>query len=116
MRLYEFAGDQKSDPVLVTLTGLLKQIQGRIEDTGAASPASLTAILSMLRDSNVNISPEDFRSMVKNEPLVNIIDNIKGDKVFFKGQSDTSNDLESDEDAEETVSKMAKKASKNPQL
>jgi hypothetical protein len=115
VRLYEFAGEQRSDPLLVSLVGLLKQVQGRIEDTGATAPASLTAILSMLRANNVNISPEDFRIMVKNEPLVNIIDNIKGDQVFFHGQSETTDEVEPD-DAEETISKMAKKASKKPQL
>ena len=49
--------------------------------------------------------------MISKEPLVNIIDDIKGDEVIFKGQKTDGKTPMSVDDAEKTVAKMAQRAS-----
>jgi hypothetical protein len=95
--------------------GILKQIQGRIKDTGSTSEFSLDALLNKLRDAGMTFSPEDFREISKTEPVSNIISNIKGDKVIFVGQVEEPEEQGPDE-AKKTIDKMSKKAAKKPQL
>jgi hypothetical protein len=49
--------------------------------------------------------------MIKEAPLKNIIDNIQGDSIVFKGEhgKDNKADVESDKE-EKTIDKMAKRA------
>jgi len=115
MRLYEFAGDEDSTPTKLKLVGILKQIQGRMEDTGATSEFSLDALLNKLRDAGMSFDAQDFREIAKKEPVSNIISNIKGDKVVFVGQMEEPEERDKDK-SEKTLNKMAKKASKKPQL
>ena len=115
MRLFEFAGDEESTPTKLKLVGILKQIQGRIKDTGATSEFSLEALLNKLQDAGMTFSAEDFIEISKNEPVSNIISNIKGDKVIFVGQTEEPEEQGPDE-AQKTIDKMAKKAAKKPQL
>jgi hypothetical protein len=108
VRLYEFAGD---DSMRVKLTGIISQIHAKSRDQGFKKPFSLTALLNILGDEGIPLDEEQFREMVKEAPLKNLISNIKGNKVVFKGDSDTS-DSELEEPGADTkvLDKMAKRA------
>lgn len=107
MRLYEFVDELES--IKVKLIGLLKQYQGRIGDTGASKPASLTAILNLLASEGINLSPEEFRKMSLDSPINNVISNIQGDNVIFKGQTNSPEPLDQEE-SEKIIDKMSKRA------
>lgn len=100
----------------IKLVGILKQFQGRIEDSGAKKPIRLGAILNLLRDNEMSISEEDFREMATEEPVSNIISNIKdGDKVYFKGQYEEPEKMEPDQ-ADKKLDQMSKRAAKKTEL
>ena len=92
------------------LMAALYQIAGRIEDTDADTPVSLKSVLGMLSELGINLSRDQFTSMVSQEPLNNIIANVQGDNVVFLGQStESSGAMKPDQDTA-TLEKMAKRA------
>ena len=116
MRLYEFAGDSIDDNSPdVKLVGILKQIQGRLEDTGSIKSFSLSSLLNKLRDAGLSFSEQGFRDIAQGEPISNIISDIQGDKVVFVGQESEPEDTGPDE-SEKTIDRMSKKATKKPEL
>jgi len=94
------------------LTSILSQIHGRLEDTGAKSKISLTALLKKLSDGGVNLTAKQFRDMVEEEPLKNLIANVSGDQVVFLGQSKDKSDSMDPDQSTHTLEKMAKRAEK----
>jgi hypothetical protein len=115
MRLFEFAGDiapGEDDPLAIEITAVVSQIVSRIEDTDSKERMSVKALLNKLDDADINISEEQLRDMIKHEPLSNLIANIQGDKVIFKGQTDEPNDAFEPDASTKTLKKMAKRAEK----
>lgn len=115
MKIREIFEDyESSDSLRVNLTGILSQIRGRIEDTGANKTISLDALLNKLQDAGITLSKRQFIDMIDDVPLKKIIANVSGNKVVFMGQSD---DEETDsldpEQSTKTLEKMAKRASKD---
>jgi hypothetical protein len=53
--------------------------------------------------------------MLDEPPLSNLISNIKGDQVIFKGIGPDTEELD-DEQSEKTLDSMAKRAAKKPEL
>lgn len=110
MLLYEF---DSQDPLRVKLTAVMSQLKSRREDTGAEKPMSTTALLNLLRDNEIAVSKEDLFKMIKKAPLKNIIKNISGHKVLFKGDVDNDDTEAPDEDeSSKQLEKMASKATK----
>lgn len=109
MKLYELDHD---DPNEIKLVGIITQIYNRIKDTGFTKKYNLTSLLNTLSDAGIHIDEFDFRDMINDHPLNNLIADIKGDSVIFKGDSDTSTDVEKPHKSTSTLEKMAKKASK----
>ena len=116
MRLNEFAISEEDDSLRVNLTGIVSQLLGRIQDTGTKKSFSLTAFLNLLSKHGIPIDEDQLRDMVSQEPLKNLISNIKGDQVIFKGGSeDDDGSMDSSmepEDTTGTLKKMANRASK----
>jgi hypothetical protein len=108
MRLFEF---QLDDPLRIKLVAATNQLKSRMEDTANNEPMSTDAFLSLLRNKyDITIDKSDLFDMVKKDPMKNIIDNINGNEIIFKGQR--SNELGvSPDEAEQTVAKMAHRAS-----
>jgi hypothetical protein len=109
MRLFEFADN---DPLRVKLVAVVSQLKSRISDTNTKEPMTTDALIELLAQNDIEVDKSDLYDMVKKEPLSNIIQNINGHEVIFKGQ--TSNDM-SDLDPgenEKTREKMAKSALK----
>jgi hypothetical protein len=112
MRLFEFEDD---DSLRVRLAGLVSQLRGRALDTGAKEPYSLAALRNKLHDAEINLDDEELRDMLEDPPLSNLIANIKGDQVIFKGIGPDTAELD-DEQSERTLDTMAKRAAKKPEL
>lgn len=96
------------------LTGIISQILSRIEDTGFKKEYSLKSLLNTLSEKGYDIDREEFMDMIKNPPLKNIIANVKGNTVVFKGaEQETDDSLAVDQDeTSDTLEKMAKRAEK----
>lgn len=111
MKLYEL---DNLDHDSILLTGIVSQILNRIKDTGFDKEYKLDSLLNILSDRGLDIDREEFIDMIKNPPLKNLITNIKGDKIIFKGQDSESDSLNMKPDETSgTLEKMAKRASKS---
>lgn len=109
MRLFEFADN---DPLRVKLVAVASQLKSRISDTNTKEPMSTDALIELLAQNDIEVDKSDLYDMVKKEPLSNIIQNINGHEVLFKGQtSNDAGDLDPGEN-EKTREKMAKSAMK----
>lgn len=70
-------------------------------------------ILEYFQTYDVILDREDLYNMIKVPPLKNVIDNIQGDTVIFKGQESEATEMPDDPEAEKkTVKQMAKRAMK----
>jgi hypothetical protein len=109
MRLFEFADN---DPLRVKLVAVVSQLKSRISDTNTKEPMTTDALIELLAQNDIEVDKADLYDMVKKEPLSNIIQNINGHEVIFKGQtSNDEGDLDPGEN-EKTREKMAKAAIK----
>lgn len=109
MRLFEFADN---DPLRVKLVAVTSQLKSRISDTNTKEPMTTDALIELFAQNDIEIDKSDLYDMVKKEPLSNIIQNINGHEVIFKGQS-ASDESELDPgENEKTRAKMAKSAMK----
>lgn len=108
MRLYEFQND---DSEQVKLTGIISQLYGRIVDTDTDKKFSLKSLINILAKNGFSVSEPEFREMAKVPPLSNLIANVTGDSVVFKGQDD-SNEVVAPDQTSKTLDKMAKRAAK----
>jgi len=104
--------DVLDDALPVKLTAIVSQIHSSSNDQGFKKPFSLKAMLNKLRDNDISLSAQQFREMIEEAPLKNLIANVKGDDIIFKGDKDTSDDeLETPDSSTDTLDKMAKRAS-----
>jgi hypothetical protein len=102
MRLFEFSDD---DPLRVKLVSVVSQLKSSSE------PITTDDLLHTLLKNDISVEKSDLYDMVKKEPLKNIIDNISGDEVTFKGQAGNPENQGPDEN-EKVRQQMAKKALK----
>lgn len=112
MLLFEF--DQKQDSAMVAqIVALTNQLEQEIED-GEIDPDnySVDNLLDYFQEYDIILDADDLYNMIKVPPLKDIITNIQGDKVVFKGhQGKPAFDAPEGED-KKTVAKMAKHALK----
>lgn len=111
MFLYEF--DQDS-VVISKIVALINQIKQDI-DHRHIDPENYTVdqLLSYFQKYDVILDVNDLYSMIKVPPLKELIDNIQGDKVVFKGFKGEENSIDAPpQDNKKTVAQMAKRASK----
>jgi len=108
MALFEFVND---DPLRVKLVAITDQLKDRYSHSN--KPMSVDSFLQLLNNNDISVDISDLRDMISKEPLVNIIDDIKGDEVFFKGQKQSDKMPTSPDEKEKTVAKMAQRASDN---
>jgi hypothetical protein len=107
MLLHEFVENNED---MVLLTGIVSQIFNRIKDTGFNKEYSLKSLLDTLSDRGLDLDREEFEKMIKHQPLKHLISNIKGDKIIFKGKSETDTDAMDPDETTSTLEKMAKRA------
>jgi hypothetical protein len=115
VKLYElFESDdfENDDPVRVATTAVLSQLKADIDDSAYKGKFTVKALLSKLHDNGVKISHERLLELVKEEPWSNLISNVKGDDVKFKGEPDEHSGSEEPDDTSSTLDSMAKRAAK----
>jgi len=104
-----FLREFTDNSLAVRLSSVVRQLKARRDDTAAKEPMSVRSFINHLRDNDLYVTKEDLIDMIKNPPLKNIIHNIKGDRVVFKGDSSTDADQPSD-DTEDTLDTMSRRA------
>lgn len=108
MRLYEFVED---NPLKVKLVTLTDQLKDRFMELDPEEPVKVDDFLEYLRRHDVVIDKSDFYDIVKKDPLKNMIRNVKGQDIFFKGQEIPDNNIDGPE-ASKIVKSMASKQAK----
>jgi len=109
MRLYEL---ENSKELVTKITVLSDQLKNDIQK-GLISPNfTVDMLLDYFRKYNVVLDKKDLYNMILTYPLKNVISNIQGDKVVFKGmpQQPAVPDAPPPEQSKDIVSKMAHKA------
>jgi hypothetical protein len=106
MFLFELDGP---DPLLTKIVTVSDQLKSLV-DKGSAKDWTLDQLKAYFQKYDVSLDQEDLYNMIKKAPLKNVISNIQGDKVIFKGsEAPTSPDAD---DNQKVVNQMAHNAMK----
>jgi len=108
MRLYEFVDD---NPLRVKLVALTDQLKDRFMELDPDEPVKVDDFLEYLRRHDIVIDKGDFYDIVKEEPLRNMIRNVKGQDIYFKGQTINDQPVGAPE-ASKIIKSMASKQAK----
>ena len=99
------------DPSSTKLAALGQFLLGRAQDTNAKKTVNVDTFIGLARDMGIDITPERLQILSTQDPLRNIIANIEGDTVVFKGAGEeTVAPNMSVDQARATVNQMAKRA------
>ena len=116
LELFEAPDFEDDDPLRVATTAVLSQIKSDIEDSAYKGKFTVKALLKKLADNGVKMTHAQLIELVKEEPWSNLISNIKGDKVMFKGEPDEHSGSEEPDDTSSTMDRMAKRAAKKQEM
>lgn len=110
MRLFELA----NDPKLTKLIAATDQLRTYLETGKITQNWTLDQLLSYFRKFDLVLSPNDIYGMLQQKPLKNVVSNVQGDQVIFKGleQPEPAAEAPPPEQSKEVVAKMAQKAMK----
>ena len=106
MLLYELDGP---DPLLAKIITVSDQLKSLV-DKGSAKDWTLDQLLAYFQKYDVSLDKKDLYSMIKKPPLKDVITNIQGDKVIFKGTEDPV--APEQDDSQKVVKQMASQAMK----
>lgn len=108
MYLYELV----NDPKLVKLIAAVDQLNTALTDKKITDNWPVEKLLTYFRKFDLTLSKENLYSMIQTKPLKNVINNIEGDTVIFKGlqQQPQQTEAPPPEQSQEIVAKMAKSA------
>ena len=112
MQINEIAS---SSPDKDRLAAIGQFLLGRAEDTGAKKSISINSFIKIAQDLGMSISSSQLKTLSTEEPLSNIIADVRGDdesgEVIFKGADiSTDDNTMSVDQARKTVDQMAKRA------
>lgn len=105
MRLYEFTGP---DPMVTKLVAVSDQLKSDLEKNEANSNMMVPEFLQYLKKFDIIVDKTDLYDMIKKMPLKNLITNIQGDKIVFKGFG--TPEAPPEEESQKVVAGMAKQA------
>jgi hypothetical protein len=103
MRLYEFA-----DPMITKLVAIADQLKSDLEKGEADPNMSVPDFLQYLKKYDIIYDKTDLYDMIKKLPLKNLISNIQGDNIVFKGFG--TPEAPPEDESKNIVAGMAKKA------
>jgi len=109
MRLFELDIGVGIGAKLVAVTDQLKT---DLENNKLNFGMTTDQLLNYFQDYDIILDVTDLYNMIQVPPLKQVITNIQGDKVIFKGQSDDSDNPDQESDQDKIVSQMANKAMK----
>jgi hypothetical protein len=107
MRLYEF--DDESAYV-TKIVALSNQLKNDLDNGEIPLDFSVDNLQDYFRRYDVILDREDLYNMIKRPPLKDVIRNIQGDKVVFKGQNAPGEQPK--DDNQKVVAQMAQNALK----
>lgn len=109
MRLFEL----EADPGLATkLVAVTDQLKTDLDNGKLNFGMTTDQLLDYFQDYDIILDVTDLYNMIQVPPLKQVVKNIQGDKVVFKGQTDDSDNPDQKSEQEKTVAQMAKKAMK----
>lgn len=110
MRLFEL----ENDPRLTKLIAATDQLKSMLDQNKIKENWKLDKLLTYFRRFDLILSPDDIYNMIKQKPLKNVISNVEGSDVIFKGLEPKEPPAEAPpaEQSKEVVAKMAKHAMK----
>ena len=107
MRLFELTD---IDPQTAKLIAVTDQLRVGL-DKNPDLQWSTDDLLQYFQKYDITLDITDFYDMIKKPPLNNVISNIQGDKVIFKGQDTSTPATSTDKtDSKKIVKQMAKSA------
>jgi hypothetical protein len=107
MYLFEFDENEK----LIRIIAAADQLKIALDQGQIQSNWDVETLLSYFRDFDIILSNTDLYNMITKKPLKNIISNIEGDEVVFKGLEPIQDtEAPPPEQSKEVVAKMAKGA------
>jgi hypothetical protein len=114
MKLYELteSDDLSSNPMRVATTAALAGIKAKIEDTGYKGEYKVKSLLHTLRKHGISLNKEELIKSIKQPPWSNLIADIKGDRVIFKGEAEPDSASMDPDETTGTLEKMADRAGK----
>ncbi len=101
------------DPDATKLAAIGQFLLKRAQDTDAVKPMSVDAFVKIARENGINMTADRFKLLASQQPLNNIIDNIQGDEIIWKGTQTpgtAGGEKMSVDQARKTVNQMAKRA------
>ena len=104
MRLYEF---DRPDPVVTKLVAVSDQLKTDLEHDQSKTNMTVDQFLKYLQKYDITLDKLDLYNMIKKPPLKNIIDNIQGDNIVFKGFAEPNMPAD---DQQQVVKQMASNA------
>ena len=107
MLLYEF---DETKPLATSIVAVSDQLKTDLEQ-GKVNGWTVDQLLQYFQQYDIVLDRKDLYNMIKTPPLKNVIANIQGDKVVFRGQETPA--PESESDSKKIVKSMADKAAKN---
>lgn len=114
MRLFElYESDfEDDDPLRVATTAALSRVRADIEDSAYKGKYTVDALRQELEKNGVKLTHSQLIELVKQEPWKNLISNIKGDRVMFKGEPGEHSGSEEPDETSDTLDKMANRSTK----
>jgi hypothetical protein len=106
MRLFEFA---EADPIVTRLVAVSDQLLSDLSDPDVTSGMTVDDLLTYFQKYDIILDQMDLYNMIKLPPLKNVISNIQGDKIIFKGAEGQDTGAP-DENGPDVVAGMAAKA------
>jgi hypothetical protein len=97
-------------PKITRLVTVVDQLKTDLDTGKIKSEWTVDQLLNYFRKYDIIIDKTDLYKMIKKPPLKNVISNIQGDKIVFKGQDSEVPDIKSTtpDDQKKIVAQMAK--------
>ena len=110
MYLLEITENPKLSKAIVAID----KLRDALDSKEITANWTLDTLLKYFEKFDLILSPEDLYDMIKTKPLKDVISNIQGDEVIFKGlpQKEKHKDAPPPEETKKTIKKMAKHAMK----
>jgi hypothetical protein len=104
MRLFEFDPSRSLNMKIVAITDQLKNDL----NSGKITPdMTLDQLITYYQKYGIHLSPDNLYTMIKTDPMKDVIKNIQGNKIIFKGLEPDGRQLP--DENQKIVQQMAKK-------
>ena len=109
MRLFEF---DENNIEAVKMVAITNQLKNDLDNGLIGDDHTVDDLLDYFQEYDVILDVNDLYDMIELPPLKDLITNIQGDRVVFKGQQETTVDRPATPDNDKIVATMAKRAMK----